>query len=391
MSISTRIFLILVLIICVSSCSDSNIKTKADGPLIIELGNVTNSKFSDVFYSVEYVKLSLPEHLFMGTVNKVVFDIDRVYVFDYDQSKRLFVFKQTGEYLFSIHQSGLGPSEYQEPLDFIVSNGQIEILDALNKVIVFDNEGQFVRQFRFPLNTNKFIKICDNEYMLYTKEIGNTRFGKNVNCNLIWYSMETRKSECILERQSYQSVPFFDEINIISSGPESTLFSKIFMDSIYAIREKTSKLEYVINFGKNAFPMDLIDPKRNTSAKIMESFIQIKDKAFHYPGLFSNSKFLLTAYYEDGTNFVFLKKEDNTYKVLSRGTKNDVDGGVSLYFIHHLIDDQVISIIDPNAILDAYYAYENGTNTGAEPGFIEFAKSLDINDPPVLVKYHLKE
>lgn len=64
---------------------------------------------------------------------------------------------------------------------------------------------------------------------------------------------------------------------------------------------------------------------------------------------------------------------------------------MAVFFVHAMIENTVVGFVDPNVFFDVADAYRRGHRTNVKTEFLEFTESLDINDPPVLVKYHLKD
>ena len=206
--------LILLLVFLISNCTPGKEYVAISNAYTLDLSDIEQSEFSEVFDSIEYVKLNLPPDRFIGYTDKVIFEHNKIFIFDYAKAKELFVFTETGDFLFSINQPGQGPGEYFAPLDFLVSNETIEVLDVGNKVVVYDLNGRFKRQFRLPYNTDKYHKTGDQEYILYTKEISNVSNGTNAKCTLMAFNLETRKTKCLLEVSENQPLPFFLERNL---------------------------------------------------------------------------------------------------------------------------------------------------------------------------------
>jgi hypothetical protein len=383
-----------LILLCLASfswnCSSDATRNNDPDTLTINAGEVASAGFSEVFDEVEYQPLQLPDGLFLASIDKVILTQNRLYVFDYRRSKRLFAFSMDGSYLFSISKVGRGPKEFIEPVDFWVDEKHIEILDATDKILQYDLRGQFLTEFKIPFNANKFFKLSDQEYVLYTKESANTSYGANVICDLLYYSRVSGENECILERSGAR-VPFIQERNNLFFSQKQVLFSKMFLDTIFTLDKQKLSTTYVLNFGDRAFPKDKLDVNKYSFESVMNALNGNTDKLYHSPELFSNEDYLITRYNQNGLYYLFYNKQQGTTQTLKVNTKNDLDGGIPFLTVHTIDERAVFALIDPNFFLDLYNEYQRNPTKTIDEKALKIAKEIDINDPPVLVRYSMKE
>jgi hypothetical protein len=142
-------------------------------------------RFSEFLSGVEFIALREPKNLTFGEVDKVYIKENRIYVFDYFNSKRLIVYDLSGEFKYMISQWGEGPGEYLEVQDYLVDGSNVEILDVKNKVLVFDTLGKFVNEIKLNFVATAFAKISNNKYLFSSRTIASERWGSNVDCLLL--------------------------------------------------------------------------------------------------------------------------------------------------------------------------------------------------------------
>ena len=382
-------FLFGIAITLLSASCDSNVKIETqDKYVTIDLEGINNSTFDNVFDSVSYIKLNLPPQFFIGQVDKLVYENERIYIFDYTKAKTIFGFNLEGEFVLSINKKGQGPSEYRAPLDFQVDQSYIEVLDVGNKIIRYALDGNFIEQFKLPFNTDKFYKISEDQYLLYTKEIASSFEGINSSCDVLFYNRKSGVSDCLLERRNKVPELFFNERNLFSATQENVFFSKVFMDSVYLYEENKLILKYVLDFGNDTFDRDLINTSKYGMNQILQSFNNSNDKAFHYPNLFVSESHIVTAFDRDGIEYVFYDIAKDETKVLKPNSSRNRNVSVPFYNIQSLHGNEVLSLIDPVVFMNVYEIESNKGNSSGV--FLDFAKTVDLNDPPILVKYKLK-
>lgn len=92
-------------------------------------------------YSVDSVcTLAFPDEIKLCDISKFIVKNNRIYIMDSKCARTIFVFDESGKYLFKLGERGRAKHEYtHEPTDFFVDN--------MNNTYVFDREGQKVISF----------------------------------------------------------------------------------------------------------------------------------------------------------------------------------------------------------------------------------------------------
>jgi len=344
---------------------------------------------SEAISEIRYVKLKKSGSAYFGQVDKALIHSGKIYILDSYNSKSLFVYDLQGNFKLSISQLGQGPGEYVKPQDFLVTDKTIEILDVTNKIIVFDHSGQFLSEKKIPFNAYKFSKLTENKYIIHSKESGNLQYGENIDCSLLLYDEQSKNYDCLLEQGMV--LPFFTERNILINHNGEILFSSVFNDTIYSFNQNHFNAKYMLDFGKNRFPSNLLNSQTDyvRMADVMNTNL---DKSYHFPSLFANNKFLITRYNQNGMIHLIYNNQNGELRTIKSRAKNDIDGGPPLFLIHALHENEIVTIEDPNNIIKRYHAIKSKTSTTSpkQQAFLNFSKDVDINDPQILVFYKLK-
>lgn len=99
--------------------------------------------------------------VYFKNINQLALLNGEYYILDYIRGQFLMVFGQDGTFKRSIGFRGDGPGGYLQPMDFIILNNEIHVLDV-GKVLVYDLEGTYLRKKNLPsFMANGFEKLSD--------------------------------------------------------------------------------------------------------------------------------------------------------------------------------------------------------------------------------------
>lgn len=88
---------------------------------------------------VTFLPLETNDYALLGSVDKIVFCNDKIYVADYS-TRKIVVYGMNGTLSFVLDRQGRGPGEYLEIQSFSVSSGDLYILDNFSrKLFVYDS------------------------------------------------------------------------------------------------------------------------------------------------------------------------------------------------------------------------------------------------------------
>lgn len=369
------------------SCGNKQNQTEnSEGLKIIAVDELELTEPSDFFDEVSYTSLDLPVNMVISNVDKLVAHGDNIYIFDYNKSKRLYSFDQHGNFQFAIDKDGYGPGEYKHTNDFIVTDTTIEVLDSRNKIIYFNKQGEFLKEIKLPINSIQFVKTSPTTYLLYNKELGSTEFGENIACDIAAYDIISNSFECILEKTGSPTI-FTREFNNLNHWQDVTFFSKSFMDTIFSIQQNKTVPKYILDFGDKAIPKDKLNPEKSSYIDIINYLNQHKEMYKHTPGLFANDEYLVSQFNQNGLKYLFLNRSTGETHILSGITRTS---GLNLLQIQGIQKDQVLSVMFPEYLVEAYEKHKNDKSVKISKSFEAFAKKLKPEGPLVLIKHSLK-
>lgn len=142
--------LILLIVACFAMCKQ---KPQIEDAIFVDLNRPKKVSLFDYFHSIELIPLeTFPDVLIVG-IFKMIIHQDKYYALDKNQSI-IFVFDETGKFLFKINKKGQGTGEYIFIADFNINpfSGNLEILEAYGNVHIYDLSGNYIQTKRitFP-------------------------------------------------------------------------------------------------------------------------------------------------------------------------------------------------------------------------------------------------
>jgi len=108
--------------------------------------------FYDLFKSVDIIFLETTEDNLISEATKTIYSDGIYYIFDRKQNG-VFVFNNTGEFLFKIQNIGRGPGEFINIVDFEINQftHSIDLLTPFGEVLKYNLEnGAFISSFHLP-------------------------------------------------------------------------------------------------------------------------------------------------------------------------------------------------------------------------------------------------
>jgi hypothetical protein len=142
-----------------NSCDEKNNISKDTISLEITSIKKINDLYSRIS-SYEFIKLKTDSSNRLGTVDKIVFYNDTIYIADRRKSKSVFVYSKNGQFISSVSNIGQGPGEYIQISDFNIDKltNELYILDAeLRKILIYDNKCKFLREIKLDFIAVSFI------------------------------------------------------------------------------------------------------------------------------------------------------------------------------------------------------------------------------------------
>ncbi len=242
-------YIILLIVILVHSCSVSNtvpIDRNAESLIVAQKENCADTL---LFKSTKFVKLETGDDSQIRNINRVLTDDHKLFIFD-RLRKSVFIFEDTGKFLYSINTIGLGPGEYRELYDVCLDTATKRLIlycDVPYKFLIYNYFGELIGE--------KKMEDID-EFINQISYANNTWFGlKNESSRLLNAIEEkTMETNCLMENPNFhKGVYVFPEGCFITQN-RSVTFSNRFDNSIYEINSEGVRIQYNIDFKELNLP-----------------------------------------------------------------------------------------------------------------------------------------
>lgn len=135
--------------------------TDVSGPYYIDLAkNIKNIKpipISHIGKKLEYIPLETTPKSLLKKIKKVEFSKNFIFICDYF---KLLQFDKTGKFIRQVGNIGRGPGEYITIPDFCIDDQKEKIYIigwGINKVLIFDFNGNYLRSFSQSFDTFRFL------------------------------------------------------------------------------------------------------------------------------------------------------------------------------------------------------------------------------------------
>ncbi len=410
-------FIILILVIALFACQPKQKKVKVqeetEEKTPKELFKIDPRTFeenelnlADFAVDVEYIPLT--NKIRMGHIRKVKVTSGAIYLVSDKSSggegnghEELFRFDKNGKNPVQIGKIGKGPKEYLSSNFFTVDelNNRIYISGKVHTVLVFDTQGNYVRQFKFHNSDQRFAQF---EYFgkgkLFVPE---QKLG--ARGPYLWSVMDTLGNVITSKNNS---TPQFETRIGTRSGTfrfkDKISYWVDYNDTIFTISPDFSyQASYIITHGEHLKPHK--DLEYSSIQKLVDEL-----KQYYAPHTFiETNQYLISRYnYKGRLAYVFIDKLTHKTSIsyfewkrdFKGGIPNNFDGGLMFSIENYFVENEneyLLSYIQPFQ-LKAHVASEAFNNTVAKypkrkKELERMANSLDENDNPVLMLVKLKD
>ena len=355
------------------------------------LSKTTQIQLSELgFIDILYVPLETVNGSIINKINEIKFDSNSFIVHYYNN---ILKFNTNGLFKCKIGKEGRGPGEFiiahEIDIDEITHN--IYLVDGwARKFYVYSDDGKFLRTFRSPFNTTKFIVTGDSILCFSTNYIANvdTSFVLIDTVGHILMSFPNR-------------YPWHYKVQQGTAVLEENLFYKfnnrIFKKEIYS--------DTVFMFQKGYFSPYIVirhkDKLLTTKARsefnpefLLENYISQKilfefGDYLYYEfaiGLIHNKRYCLIGSKKTGSEYLIS---------LDQGLINDLDGGPNIWPKTVKAGNTIVSWVDVIKLKNhvSSQAFKNSRPKYPEKKkeLVKLANSLKETDNPVLILVKLKD
>lgn len=368
-----KLFLVLFILYSCIRSGNYEIEIKDETQFIINEEDLSiNIGVNGFIDSVKYIILETTEDNIIGSVDKILFKNNKIYVLDKNISKALFIFNRYGHYLYKIDRQGRGPGEYEMINGFDLDNEfNIYIGDLVRKTILkFDSIGNFISEFKTDTYFEDFCIVNNNHLLIhnaYEKGVVQSVLGR--------YNLQTNKLQTILKSSNEFNVlkyPRYTPINFYRSDSILYYYPR-FTNSV--LRISNSDITIPIEFENSLIPSSGF--LKAIENQIME--FQNSDILISVGDIYENNNFIiLSAVKRIPINIIFSKKTFIKY--------NAVTFNSSIYLgnnrFYGTADDMFISIISPDLSPQNYIKRIN--NSKLNDSIKNVLAKVDALDNPIL-------
>lgn len=153
-----KYFLFVVLTAICLSCEK---KSKDDNQTFVVDDKATEVETVTLFSDFQYISLETNRESLFGKTSKLARYNKKFFLLDKSKRKKVFVFSEEGDFLYTVGRIGKGPEEYMHIEDFAVNkkNGNVIILSFPSTLMIYNSEGAFLK--RVAIKTKALVnKIC---------------------------------------------------------------------------------------------------------------------------------------------------------------------------------------------------------------------------------------
>lgn len=171
------VFLLIVCTSCVRVESSTN-------HVLCDEDVVTTLDEENIFRRAHIIPLETKDSSLIARVNKVVVHDSTIFVLDITLSS-LYAFSMSGEFLYTIGETGRGPGEHPLLYDFCINtnNNRVYLLSALGSVYEYAIHGEYIATYRLPAEKDAYWGIStlnDSCFALYHPS------NDNLSSILVW-------------------------------------------------------------------------------------------------------------------------------------------------------------------------------------------------------------
>ena len=185
-----------------------------DNRIKVDLNKPQKASLFDYFSHIELIPLETNDDVLIGSHTEIIHYHGRFYVFDRRQYS-VFVFDDTGKFIFQLNKRGRGPGEYTNIRGIFLNpfTNNIDILDIIN-LHSYDLSGKHVKTMSLLTNpiiaVLNFIALNEKTYVFWSPMIANSN---STSYKISYYDVEDEK----IFHQEYEIDTFFDRGIVI--GP----------------------------------------------------------------------------------------------------------------------------------------------------------------------------
>src|SRR5690625_692770 len=358
--------------------------------LNIDLEENDTIYMSDIFTSVNYIKLKKYGDNLIGNIDKIIANDNTIFILT-KSIHSIFLYDFSGNYINHVEvPEGRGPKELAVIKDFIVNNEDRELITlGHNKINKYSFSGNFIHSKHLKVIPDKIAQLPMGGYALFmNNEIYNSKEITDKPYNLLYFK-ENGIAKKFLPIDKYKSDLGFTVPNNFPQYRDHQLLYFHPSYTIYKLESSEISPRYVLDFGEHNIPPSLFKQRKNLLAghkfikktldgkyaSYLANFLET-DELIYFSILWDRTK-AYSVFYPTKTNKVYVAKE----------LINDIDGGVTPYFTASYKNNLMASI-QPTDILkkvEKLKKMKEEKLNEQQYQLIQLANELDAFDNPIIM------
>jgi hypothetical protein len=233
----------------VASCNSGNKKKEVienDNIYIVDFDNTPKEEkilMSSLFKKVKPIPLETTDESLIGYINEFQIFDGKIFIFDRDYAKGVFIFDMDGKFIRQIGRIGQGPGEYVSLSDFTVDeiNKEIYLMDrSKNCIVIYDiDTGKYIRCINISeWKITNYIQYSNGR--LYADANYKSQSEKNYLLHEIdiqsgKYKNSWLPADC---NKGWMGTSFFNKFFFYGNHQKSPKYAQLFMDTVYSIEKE---------------------------------------------------------------------------------------------------------------------------------------------------------
>ena len=366
---------------CLVACKDNTVSGTTEVIFIDEKRHIKDFNFDELSNSYAFVKLETNQENIIGEVFRLEEIWSKIFIFDKNISKGLFIFESNGKYISKIISNTFINKDVKIGTieEFFVKDDSVYLIENFkDRILIFDNTGKYARQYSLnglPLTS---LALLDEECWIYNfyapSHLGNYKLFKGKLNNSQDFSGVVPFNPKFGENDLIIAYPLF-----YSSIKHGLFFHEFLNDTIFSIKDGVFKPHFYVKFS-NGIPEDFLYSKetapkiniiqQNGFAYLGDQIIDLHDCIF-FKYLINDR--ILYAIYD--------KKSKSIITNFATSLSNQLGCYIPMSFFKGEADSSIISVVDLQ-----YREYFNSVKNKELKGIIGNSKDFDN---PILIKISL--
>lgn len=326
-----------------ASCNNTN---TSNFPYLIDLessiSNINSIPLSTLGTNLEYVALETDTACLIQGISNAFLTDSLIFVSDYD---KLLKFDRNGNFVKQIGKKGRGPGEYPSLGNFIIDEDNQEIFVLSSRIVlIFDFQGNFIRDFKIDFPCRQFMLNQNKELIFHPFNFANP----GIDTVYSWYITDRTgvirtKLENTLKRTNKALVVPISPLYMYDKTPHLMEFG---VDTLYCYENDEKKPYAIFNLGKLKFPPDpTMAEVPEINGKIWVNEIRETKKLF-----FVNLCWDLS---DSISNCIYDKSSSSFSILMNGGFANDIDGGLTFWPKKIINDNLFIDYVDAFKLINS--------------------------------------